>query len=179
MVSIKIIADGLSKQIESAIAGKVNVEQADVLCKSVDSLIKLAKLQMEMGQFDWGTSDERPVIEMEKTVVKESLTTDGAKPNPVNKTGDTQPPVKTPPLNQNLQKIEKLNQPSLNERLMAWLYQRNEPFGIGKLVAELKCELSDVNHHISYWASKGHLEKIGTGALASYRVIDREFFQED
>jgi len=66
MVSIKTIAEGLSRQIEAAIEGKANEVQADVLCKSVDSLIRLARLQIDMGAIDWSQSDELPVIQMEK-----------------------------------------------------------------------------------------------------------------
>lgn len=66
MVSIKTIAEGLSLQIEAAIEGRANVVQADVLCKSVDSLIRLARLQIDMSAIDWGQSDELPVIQMEK-----------------------------------------------------------------------------------------------------------------
>lgn len=66
MVSIQTIAQGLSKQIENAIAGKADSAQAKVLCDSVDTLIKLARLQLEMAEIDWDLSSERPVIEMEK-----------------------------------------------------------------------------------------------------------------
>ncbi len=31
--------------------------------------------------------------------------------------------------------------------------------------------------NLSYWSSKGKLEKLGTGPQASYRVVDKEFFE--
>lgn len=70
MVSIQTIAQGLSRQIESAIDGKADATQSRVLCDSVDTLIKLARLQLEMANIDWDLSTERPVIEMEKAVKK-------------------------------------------------------------------------------------------------------------
>lgn len=65
MVSVKEIAAGLSKQIADAIAGKADAVQADVLCKSVDTLIKLARLQIEMGGINWSESGQLPVLQME------------------------------------------------------------------------------------------------------------------
>ncbi len=67
MVSIKTIAAGLSAQIEAAIHGKADPAQAKVLCESVGCVINLARLQIEMAEFDWDTSPEKPVIEMEKS----------------------------------------------------------------------------------------------------------------
>ena len=65
MISIKTLAEGLSRQLESALAGKADARQADVVCKSVDSIIKLARLQIELCEIDWAASDEKPLIEME------------------------------------------------------------------------------------------------------------------
>ncbi len=67
MVSIKTIADGLSQQIEAAIAGKADPAQAKVLCDSVATVINLARLQIEMAEFDWETSPEKPVLQMESS----------------------------------------------------------------------------------------------------------------
>lgn len=97
MVSIKVIAEGLSKQIEAAIAGKADKTQAHVLCQSVDSLIKLARLQIEMGAIDWSASPEAPVIEMESSV-------------PVVKNiSQNSPQVKTDEINLERKNAEKIN----------------------------------------------------------------------
>jgi hypothetical protein len=34
-----------------------------------------------------------------------------------------------------------------------------------------------VYQNLSYWASKGHLEKVGQGQLAVFKVVDREHFK--
>jgi len=191
MVSIKKIAEGLSKQIEQAIEGKSNVAQAMVLCKSVDTLVSLAKLQLEMAQIDWGASDEVPVIEMEKASASAGdgpakAMTATALCAPVKKTEESQAQVKTPPLNQSVQKSENLNQTESNqtliglgERLMNWIYTSKKAFGPREIAEKISAcdELDTVQRDLGYWASKGHLEKTGSGALASYRVVDREFFK--
>ena len=67
----------------------------------------------------------------------------------------------------------------LGDLLMNWIYKRQGAFGVNLAIKELNCEdkKDSIHQNISYWASKGHLEKTGSGALASYRIIDREFFK--
>ena len=36
----------------------------------------------------------------------------------------------------------------------------------------------NIEANLRYWASKQFCDKLGTGALATYRVIDQEFFKE-
>ena len=163
MVSIKTVADGLSKQIEQAIEGKANVEQANVLCKSVDSLVKLARLQIEMASIDWSGSDERPVIEMEKASAK--LAGDGpAKALTATALMTTPTSAKSLPL---------------GDRLMSMIYVTPKSFtarDIAEKIGALK-EVEAVIQNLAYWTSKDHLAKAGTGAMASYAVVDREFFK--
>ncbi len=39
-------------------------------------------------------------------------------------------------------------------------------------------ERKNAQENIFYWQSKGYVEKNGIGALATYKVIDQEFFKE-
>ncbi len=165
MVSIKIIANGLSKQIEQAIEGKANVEQADILCKSVDSLVKLARLQIEMGQIDWGNSDERPVIEMEKTAKSVS---DPAKGQILQSEPD-----------------QTLIGISFEQALKRSFAGCKQPLTIGDAEYRMKQAFPEilkgketmVGQTVTYWASKGHLDKTGTGTFATYKITDKEFFK--
>jgi hypothetical protein len=164
MVSIKTIANGLSKQIEQAIEGKANVEQADILCKSVDSLVKLARLQIEMGQIDWNDSDERPVIEMEKS----------------EKGGDPEKEkILRPESDQTLTGI------SFEQALKRSFAGCKQPLTIADAEYRMKQAFPEilkvketmVGQTVTYWASKGHLEKTGTGTFATYKITDKEFFK--
>ncbi len=165
MVSIKKIADGLSKQIEQAIEGRANVEQAGILCNSVDSLIKLARLQIEMGQIDWGESDERPVIEMEKTGKA---------------AGDPEKEqILRPESDQTLIGI------SFEQALKRSFTGCKQPLTIGDAEYRMKQAFPEilkgketmVGQTVTYWASKGHLDKTGTGTFATYKITDKEFFK--
>lgn len=62
MKTINQIAEILSTQIDIAAKGQANVEQADVVIKSTDMLIKLARLQIEVGQMDWAAMGDVPVL---------------------------------------------------------------------------------------------------------------------
>jgi len=99
MVSVKNIVEGLELQFDAAIAGEADPAQANIVCKTVDSIIKLARLQIEMGGIDWTSSSEAPVIEMEPSVPV------------VKKISEKSQEVKTPPFNQEREKPEKLNHP--------------------------------------------------------------------
>jgi len=39
-------------------------------------------------------------------------------------------------------------------------------------------ELDSINVSIGYWSAKGHLEKLGQGSLAMFRVLEPDFFKE-
>jgi hypothetical protein len=196
MASIKTIVDGLSRQIDQAIEGKANVEQADILCKSVDTLIKLAKLQIEMASINWNGSDERPVIEMEKQYIGDGerpakALTATALTAPVKKTDENHTQVKTPSLNQNVQNAEKLNRPESDQNqigfdaaLKSLIHGSKENIvsvdylnaGIVARFEHLEDDIRKIPQTLIYWASKGHLEKVGTGAFARFRITDRDFF---
>jgi hypothetical protein len=91
-----MVADGLSNQIQAALAGNANPTQAHVVCKTVDSLIKLARLQIELGAIDWASSAEAPVLDMELSVAVKKITQNSTQ-------------VKPTALNQSVPKAEKLN----------------------------------------------------------------------
>jgi hypothetical protein len=162
MVSIKTIADGLSKQIEQAIAGKADVAQADVLCKSVDQLVKLARLQIEMAQIDWAGSDEKPVIEMESA--KRSLGTGEGSEKALTATALLS------------------NAPNLTfeQDLKDAIIRMKIPMTSVQIhgAMKTKCEIAKVIQTIAYWVSNGHMEKIGIGSLATYKVTDKGFFKQ-
>ena len=39
--------------------------------------------------------------------------------------------------------------------------------------------LQTVASNLTYWTSKGYAEKVGSGSLATFRVLDKEFFKEN
>lgn len=99
MVSIKTVVEGLETQFDAAIAGECEPAQVNMVCKIVDTYIKLARLQIEMGAIDWSASSEAPVIEMESSV-------------PVlKKIASSSPQVKPTPVQPNAKNEEKIKPP--------------------------------------------------------------------
>lgn len=62
MKTLNELAELLSRQIEKAAAGQADTKQADIVCRTTDSLIKLARLQLDTADIDWSKSDEVPCI---------------------------------------------------------------------------------------------------------------------
>ena len=66
--------------------------------------------------------------------------------------------------------ILKFSKPFLTDELRQAVKTRHPDFSAA-------ADTTGFYGNLSYWASKEKLEKVGAGSLASYRIIDRDFFQ--